>query len=183
MSTTDEDTTAAWKRVVDGSEVVSTVRRMWTGEFGTSENARSSQLIERGTQWLTGSALYQWLTAEPEPDVIVIDLRETWTVGPLVKLLDRIVLRALPYWHSSRVNSGVDALVGLAEQAAETRYGQAIASVLAPPGPPGGERGDEPNSAGTEATQQSNQPASGRQSADGTTDDVVDGGDKSSHGR
>jgi len=35
----------------------------------------------------------RWLTAEPEPDVIVIDLRETVTVGPIVLVLDRIVER------------------------------------------------------------------------------------------
>ncbi|OYR48488.1 hypothetical protein DJ73_19280 [Halorubrum sp. Ea1] len=38
--------------------------------------------------WVRHSALYQWLTAEPDPEVIVIDLRETWTVGPFVRLLD-----------------------------------------------------------------------------------------------
>jgi hypothetical protein len=36
------------------------------------------------------SYLYRWLTAEPEPEVIVIDLRETWTVGPIIAILDRV---------------------------------------------------------------------------------------------
>ncbi|ELY39718.1 hypothetical protein [Natronorubrum tibetense] len=35
------------------------------------------------------SRLYRWFTTEPEPDVIVIDLRETYTVGPFIRLLDR----------------------------------------------------------------------------------------------
>jgi hypothetical protein len=35
--------------------------------------------------------LRQWLTTEPDPDVIVIDLRETVTVGPIVLALDRLV--------------------------------------------------------------------------------------------
>ena len=34
------------------------------------------------------SALYQWLTTEPDPNVIVIDLRETWTVGPIINGID-----------------------------------------------------------------------------------------------
>lgn len=34
------------------------------------------------------SWLYRWLTKEPEPEVIVIDLRETWTVGPVIRILD-----------------------------------------------------------------------------------------------
>ena len=37
------------------------------------------------------SFLYQWLTAEPEPDVIVIDLRETRSIGPLLKQIDAVV--------------------------------------------------------------------------------------------
>ncbi len=40
---------------------------------------------------VTGSRLYRWFTAEPEPEVIVIDLRETRTVGPVLALLDRVV--------------------------------------------------------------------------------------------
>ncbi|RQG93839.1 hypothetical protein EA473_14080 [Natrarchaeobius chitinivorans] len=36
------------------------------------------------------SSIYGWLTAEPEPDVIVVDLRETWTVGPAIRVVDRI---------------------------------------------------------------------------------------------
>jgi hypothetical protein len=37
------------------------------------------------------SWLYRWLTAEPEPDVVVIDLRETVVVGPVLSLLDRLL--------------------------------------------------------------------------------------------
>ena len=35
----------------------------------------------------------RWLTAEPDPDVIVIDLRETRTVGPFILALDYVVDR------------------------------------------------------------------------------------------
>ena len=41
--------------------------------------------------YVRGSYLYRWLTAEPDPDVIVIDLRETWTVGPFIAILDRTI--------------------------------------------------------------------------------------------
>lgn len=43
--------------------------------------------------WIEASWLYRWLTAEPDPDVIVIDLRETWTVGPILAVLDWFVVR------------------------------------------------------------------------------------------
>ena len=45
----------------------------------------------QGVSWVRNSALYGWLTAEPDPDVIVIDLRETWTVGPVLSVLDWVV--------------------------------------------------------------------------------------------
>ena len=34
------------------------------------------------------SFVYRWLTKEPDPAVIVIDLRETWTVGPVIATLE-----------------------------------------------------------------------------------------------
>jgi hypothetical protein len=49
---------------------------------------RSSTALSR---WIEHSYGYRWLTTEPDPDVIVIDLRETWTVGPIVAVLDRVV--------------------------------------------------------------------------------------------
>lgn len=36
------------------------------------------------------SFTYRWLTAEPDPEVVVIDLRETWTVGPVLGLVERL---------------------------------------------------------------------------------------------
>jgi len=56
---------------------------------------RLASLADRSTTvvqtLVTGSFIYQWLTAEPDPEVIVIDLRETWTVGPIITIIDRLV--------------------------------------------------------------------------------------------
>lgn len=41
--------------------------------------------------WFRGSRIVRWFLAEPDPEVIVIDLRETYTVGPLLGVLDRVV--------------------------------------------------------------------------------------------
>lgn len=49
-------------------------------------------LVER---WVRASFIYRWLTAEPEPEVIVIDLRDTLTVGPFVTALDDGIEMAL----------------------------------------------------------------------------------------
>jgi len=46
----------------------------------------------RGAKRAARSAwMYQWLTEEPEPDVVVIDLRETVVVGPIIAVLDSLV--------------------------------------------------------------------------------------------
>ena len=42
-------------------------------------------------RWFRGSRIVQWFLAEPDPEVIVIDLRETYTVGPLLRVIDRVV--------------------------------------------------------------------------------------------
>lgn len=58
----------------------------------------NSQLVQgtrhvEGTlaRWFQGSRIVQWFLAEPDPDVIVIDLRETYTIGPVLRVLDRLV--------------------------------------------------------------------------------------------
>ena len=49
-----------------------------------------------GRRYVEGSWLYRWLTAEPEQDVIVIDLRETVTVGPWLRAIQRGITWLLP---------------------------------------------------------------------------------------
>ena len=70
----------------DGSITVSLIRR--GRQWITSTANRSTNVIQRV---VAGSFIYRWLTAEPEPEVIVIDLRETWTVGPVIELIDRLL--------------------------------------------------------------------------------------------
>src|SRR6056297_722495 len=55
------------------------------------EKSRLRELGNKLTSYVRASYCYQWLTAEPEPDVIVIDLRETYTVGPFIRLLDTVI--------------------------------------------------------------------------------------------
>lgn len=86
----------------------------------TVEHAATYRLVRRGRRAVTSAWLYGWLTAEPEPDVIVIDLRETRTVGRAISVLDRVLTRvgrdlrpALPsatvarvgYWLRDRVTA------------------------------------------------------------------------------
>ena len=60
------------------------------------------------TRWIRRSFLYRWLTKEPDPDVIVIDLRDTYTVGPFVALLDRLAPTIERTWRGSFVHRVAD---------------------------------------------------------------------------
>jgi hypothetical protein len=69
---------------------------------------RSSGLAALGThiaRWTRQSFLYRWLTAEPDPEVIVIDLRETYTVGPFLAIFDRVVGTLSRGWHTASIES------------------------------------------------------------------------------
>jgi len=128
------------RRIVERSAVGSAV-------VGLGNAARSSSLA-RFTRRVGGftqnSFLYRWLTKEPEPEVIVIDLRETWTVGPIVALLDWTVERTLPHWRGSTLKRIFDRVDTLGERAAQTRAGQLLVRILEPPEPPAGNT-DHPN--------------------------------------
>jgi len=51
-------------------------------------------------------SVWTWLTAEPDPDVIVVDLRETLTVGPIIVVLDLIVDRLARLYRQSASGNG-----------------------------------------------------------------------------
>jgi hypothetical protein len=83
------------------------------------------------------SRLYAWLTAEPEPEVIVIDLRETYTVGPVVAAIDRAAGRIGPWWRHSRPKRVIERVADTVRPAlAESRVVDALAVLLVPPEPP-----------------------------------------------
>jgi len=68
--------------------------------------ARTAVLTSIITFWhraVRSSALSRWLTTEPDPDVIVIDLRETWSVGPVIRGIDRLLAVVLTASPDSRV--------------------------------------------------------------------------------
>lgn len=104
--------------------------------------ARASR---EGTDWARESFLYRWLTAEPEPDVVVIDLRETLSVGPIIALLDRVLRWIVPYWAQSIPGRVLGVLVDWGERFADTRLGTLLVAALEPPEPP--ERVEGPSEA------------------------------------
>ncbi|WP_459191160.1 hypothetical protein [Halosimplex sp. J119] len=87
------------------AQLLSTGARRFRAAFERAETTRSArQALDRlqalaagsrlaaGVDWSAHAAraswLYNWLTAEPDPDIVVIDLRETYVVGPVIRILD-----------------------------------------------------------------------------------------------
>ncbi|SDM92166.1 hypothetical protein SAMN04487949_2854 [Halogranum gelatinilyticum] len=119
------------------SSVLGVARRA----FG--EHSRSNAVGRWMLRAVEQSFVYRWLTKEPNPEVIVIDLRETYTVGPFVRLVDSIVDAATPYWHGSGLKRALDRTEHVFKRAAETRVGRQLAALFAPPEPRGERDGDE----------------------------------------
>lgn len=84
----------------------------------------------RLTTYVRNAWLYQWLTAEPEPEVIVIDLRKTWTVGPFIRMLDSLLDTLVSWSGSSSFGSGIQWSIGKL-RAAPLRVGGFIIATLA----------------------------------------------------
>lgn len=99
-------------------------------------HARVTRSLRTVKRWGGYSFLYRWLTKEPDPDVIVIDLRETYTVGPIIAILDRIAAPLGRSYRASGLRRLADGAVGVAGTLAATRVGQALGRALAPPEPP-----------------------------------------------
>jgi hypothetical protein len=79
------------------------------------------------------SWIYRWLTAEPEPEVIVIDLRETYTVGPFLSILDAVTPKV------SRLpkNSGLASVArSIGKTLSGSKAAKLAAMLLGPPDSP-----------------------------------------------
>ncbi|WP_436344060.1 hypothetical protein [Natronorubrum sp. FCH18a] len=69
--------------VAGGLTIGTRIGRWW-------EDSRLVDFGTKGRDVLESSFAYQWLTSEPDPEVIVIDLRETRAVGPVIRAVDRV---------------------------------------------------------------------------------------------
>lgn len=89
-------------------EITQRARTSFRDEMnGMTRSSRIVDVPHRLQDYIEGSYLYHWLTAEPEPDVIIIDLRETWTAGPVLAGIDRTVAEITPGVHTSTFSQSV----------------------------------------------------------------------------
>ena len=128
----DESRTAAVFRALE--------RRVTQASDGSVLVGGARSLSGRVETLVRDSYGYRWLTAEPDPSVVVIDLRETPTVGPFVRLLEQVVDPVERAWEDSRIAATVTT-IGAA--LADSRTGQLLAALLEPPEPPEHKNDDE----------------------------------------
>ncbi len=128
------------------------VRSLLSEGMAAFQRALQASTIARTTttvsHWLQHSFLYRWLTAEPDPEVIVIDLRETYTVGPLLAVLDRIIQPLARSYRTSTLKRIEHRGVQMLDAASETRLGRLLGRVLTPPEPPETDRNSNPENEG-----------------------------------
>jgi hypothetical protein len=140
MSAHDSDTISN-SGLLAGSTIVTILRSIQ--ETVSPRLAALSSLLGR---IIRNSLLYRWFTTEPEPEVIVIDLRRTHTVGPFIAILDRIIETLAPYVDNSQLKASLGVLAAWISTLAETRPGQLIVTLLEPPTTPDQpEEPEEPN--------------------------------------
>jgi len=105
------------------------------------ENSTAVGLLRRaerrGATIVRDSWLYRWLTAEPDPTVVTIDLRETYTIGPVLRLLERLITPIATRWEQSRLNEVTTALGERGQRFAESsRLVRLLEWLFVPPEPP-----------------------------------------------
>lgn len=165
-------TPARIRRAWDGSVVVNAGSRAAGGSvaLGLTRAAavRARRLIPRTsgvglppvlTRAVEGSALvrlgrsatavarassgYRWFAEEPDRQVIVVDLRDTYTVGPIVAVLVRVHEWLGPVRESSTAESTRGVYTTLASIAVRSRTGRMIVALFSPPDLPEERRGRE----------------------------------------
>jgi len=118
-----------------------------TAERAATDAPASSTLVtglRKLAHSIRNSFCYRWLTKEPDPDVVVIDLRETYTVGPIVALCDRLAPAVGRAWRGSGASRLTEALrtSSKLEWLADSRTVRLLAAALEPPEPPAENRRD-----------------------------------------
>lgn len=103
------------RKLVGGSIIYSGLRRLVRRGpeiyHLTLPSSTVAAVVSRGVQLARSSFIYRWLTSEPDPEVVVIDLRETYSVGPVIASVDRTIATITPGISSATVTQATRATV------------------------------------------------------------------------
>lgn len=81
-----------------------------------TSHSRFDAALDRFAAVVRDAWIVRWLTTEPEPDPIVIDLRESRMLGPPLSVFDRLLPRLDAAGRTSRVQRAGRGIVGWAER-------------------------------------------------------------------
>jgi len=95
------------RRFLSASTTGLWLRRLGHQTRVTARDSRTGNAVRWVGRAVRKSWLYRWLTTEPEVDVVVIDLRETMFVGPVLAALDRVVGPGARHWRDSATGRAV----------------------------------------------------------------------------
>lgn len=122
----------AWSRLRDAYRTSAVGRAASRLGAGLDHAVAGSRLRGGLARSVRGSRLVRWLTAEPDTEVVVIDLRETWTVGPVLAVLDRVLGAAARPWRESGVRAAARRTAAVVRDAPVRVFGVVVlAAVLA----------------------------------------------------
>lgn len=119
------------------SQTAALLRRVgakWTKIRSGSVLAGAAEQVTTRVETIGRSSYcYRWLTDEPNPDVIVINLRETRTVGPFLGLLERAIEPVARSWDDSKL---VAAAAAVRAYIGGSKAGRLFSAIFEPPEPP-----------------------------------------------
>lgn len=112
-----------------------------------SQLAFSGRTIAR---YVRNSYLYRWVTTVPESEMIVVELRESYTVRPFIQLFDRVAEQGDVYWSGSMTKRVIDRITDSAAHRLQIGLNQLLIGLLEPPSRPTSESEDEDQRCGEE---------------------------------
>ena len=130
----------AWDQSRTGRAVRAVGATVAQASEGSTLLGAAESLATRTETVVRNSSCYRWLTAEPDPSVVVIDLRETRTVGPFVRLLEIVLEPVERAWADSLLAS---VATPAGDALSHSRTGRLLAALLEPPEPPEHRNDDE----------------------------------------
>jgi hypothetical protein len=117
---------------MERSRVVEGLRARYDAITTAAANSWPARATAALRRVANGSRLVQWLRRDPEPRVIVVDLTETRTVGPLIAALDAIAAQIGKGWRGSPLQASSQRLrASVADAPIRTVGALAVGFVLA----------------------------------------------------
>lgn len=113
-----------------GSGRLATARSRLSSALETSRLVGAARSVEATlARWGRNSRVVRWFLSEPDPAVVVVDLRQTYTVGPVLRLLTRTAGLASGLAERTGVTGARSSVVDRVRSAPVRALGAVVAAV------------------------------------------------------